>query len=331
MSFTKTGLSKSQTLSLSMITVFLFLTPSLKAQVVIPGSGLRVRGFGDNFEAKDWEFTHNFPKSSYNLDKKTREPLGYSSNGLWFESAKRGQPDVVKIIAPPKGGILGSKGALLMRSLSTGIPGRRGRTSNQDDFLFDGDAAPIPISKSPSVVVRVYFPPFKYWENSTDTSFGFRAALQATATKKKRRLFRLRRVKKKELFYPGMFIQFNSETDADQIVDSAFFIIRGDNQGQDVVGPEITQTGWWTLGMSFTPDGKTHYFASPGVDDLTMADHIYSAQYRGLRFENFQTFFFDIVSKDNGRSWSTPWIVDDPWVHVGQRARFATRSRRIGR
>jgi hypothetical protein len=32
--------------------------------------------------------------------------------------------------------------------------------------------------------------------------------------------------------------------------------------------------------MSFTPDGMVHYFASPGVAELTMDDHI-TSQRRG--------------------------------------------------
>ena len=32
--------------------------------------------------------------------------------------------------------------------------------------------------------------------------------------------------------------------------------------GQDFAGPHITTPGWWTLGMSFSPDGQVHYYAA---------------------------------------------------------------------
>ncbi|GAB4152619.1 MAG: hypothetical protein Tsb009_28610 [Planctomycetaceae bacterium] len=289
------------------------------AQVVIPGSGQKVKGSGDDFEDEKWSFSHNFPKSSYNLDKRVREPRGSSKNGLWQESAKRGQPDLIKRVTPPAGGLPGSKGALLLRTLQSGIPGYFPQGSQQDDLLFQPQQGAVPVSMSPSVVVRVYLPPFEKWDDRTDTSFGFRIAVDATTYETKRRFFRRRRVAKNEMYYPGMFIQFNSPKDSNEKEKSAVFIIRGNNYGQDVMGPKITKTGWWTLGMSLSPDGRVHYFASPGVDKLTMKDHILSAQYRGLRFNNYHTFFFDLISKNDGKTWSTPWIIDDPFLYYGTR------------
>jgi hypothetical protein len=70
------------------------------------------------------------------------------------------------------------------------------------------------------------------------------------------------------------------------------------------------------MGMSFTPDGQVHYFASPGVDELTDADRLYSQWPYGFRAQTFQTLFFNVVNSDDGRTWSTPWIIDDPSVHV---------------
>ncbi len=61
--------------------------------------------------------------------------------------------------------------------------------------------------------------------------------------------------------------------------------------------------------MSVSPDARCHYFASPGVDELTARDHIYSlAAVRILARLN--TIFFNVCSADNGRTWSTPWIID---------------------
>ncbi len=39
------------------------------------------------------------------------------------EGMKRGQPDLIKRVPTPPGGLPGSQGSLLLRSLSTGIPG----------------------------------------------------------------------------------------------------------------------------------------------------------------------------------------------------------------
>ena len=79
---------------------------------------------------------------------------------------------------------------------------------------------------------------------------------------------------------------------------------------------QITQTGWWTFGMTFTPDGMVHYYAETGrrqthagrpprLDD--------SLRHAG---ENFNTIFFNVVNMDDGRTWSTEWIVDDPEIYV---------------
>ena len=77
----------------------------------------------------------------------------------------------------------------------------------------------------------------------------------------------------------------------------------------------MEQAGWWTLGMSVTKDGKVHYFAKPGVDDLTEEDHIASHTPYNYRAEHLKTFFFNIVNGDNGRTWSTPMIIDDPRLY----------------
>jgi hypothetical protein len=131
-----------------------------------------------------------------------------------------------------------------------------------------------------------------------------------------------------------MFLQFCSETDRRYNKDSAYFIIRAQRSGHDFRGPELSQTGWWTLGMSFSPDGQVHYFASPGVDDLTEEDHLASRYCYGFRAERFHTFFFNVLSPDNGRTWSTPWIIDDPALYVvPQKTQRVTRrhSRRYSK
>ena len=294
------------------------------AQMIVPGTGYRIAY--DDFEAEGWDFYHNHPKSSEEQDGQVRHPTGYSNNGMWGEGLKRGQPDYLKIIDTPPGGLAGSKKCLLMRTKDSGLPGSRSFKMQQDDLVLNTYArtgGSIDIDKSPSAVVRVYFPPFEQWDPVTGTTFGFRGDLSATKEEEvtKRFLFikRKKKEKKEELYWPGMFVQFNSKRDPKHSQDSAFFIIRCDQNGEDVVGPQIKQLGWWTLGMSFTPDGRVHYFASPGVDDLTYRDHVASHYAYGLQCEKFNTMFFNITSRDDGRTWSTPWVIDDMAVYVRRR------------
>ena len=80
----------------------------------------------------------------------------------------------------------------------------------------------------------------------------------------------------------------------------------------------MNRTGWWTLGMSFTPDGQVHYFARPDIKDLTAENRVASQYCYGLRTETLKTFFYCVCSGDDGRTWSTEWIVDDPKVYVAR-------------
>ncbi|REK19636.1 MAG: hypothetical protein DWQ37_00390 [Planctomycetota bacterium] len=300
------------------------------AQFVIPGTGQKVTAVGDDFEDPEWSYIFNLPKSSEENDEQRRFPSGQSSNGRWFEGLKRGQPDVIKRVPTPEGGLAGSEGALLMVSRQTGIPGRYSHQMQQDDFIVNVRSrvrGAIPVSRSPSVVVRVYLPPWEEWEERTGPSFGFRAAcLTHKNEKKKRSGFFGGTTSKRvsETYWPGMFIQFN-RGDGDERPDSAVLIVRGGSRGHDFRGPKIEETGWWTLGMSFTPNGAVHYFARPGVEDLTASDHISSQYPYSYRCEHLDTFFFNVCSGDNGH-WSTPWIIDNAELYIS--GSYATRSTR---
>lgn len=319
---TPTIFSPSVRYALAMLMTFGLLQGSASAQAVVPGTGTKIEGAGDDFEDAEWSFMHNFPKSSRETDKRVREPYGMSLNQKWFESPKRGQPDVIQRVATPEGGIPGSKGAMLMRTLNSYIPGRVTGKSAQDDLLFDVGTAvggTIPVSKSPSVVVRVYLPPFEKWEKSTATSFGFRCAMMSMATQHKRGLFGVRRVKERDIYFPGIFIQFNCKGHRGVTENSASFILRANDQNVDYSVKTFKETGWWTLGMSFTPDGRCHYYASPGVDDLTEKDHLASHYPQSVHCEQLHTYFFNICNSQDGKVWSTDWIIDDPSLYVRRR------------
>src|SRR5262245_12748220 len=97
---------------------------TLQAQVV-PGTGTKLEGVGDDFEDENWSYTYNLPKASSNIDKIDRLPAGASSNSRWFESTYRGTPDFVRRVETPAGGLPGSKGSMALQTLNSGIPGQR--------------------------------------------------------------------------------------------------------------------------------------------------------------------------------------------------------------
>jgi hypothetical protein len=152
--------------------------PAPKKPVLVPGTGTVVLNAGDDFEDEKWNWNYRHPKSSEEQDKRVRAPVGKSINGKWFEGMKRGTPDVVKRLALPAPGLEGSEYGLLISSLHTGIPGRLSYKMEQDDLIFNMQRSygrGISVGDSPSVVTRVYLPPFEQWENRSGPSFGFRA------------------------------------------------------------------------------------------------------------------------------------------------------------
>ena len=291
------------------------------AAPLVPGTGERLDKVCDDFEDDSWSYTPNPPKSSHNLDDRIRVPGGFSSNGRWAESAKRGQPDVVKRVATPPGGSLGSTGALFLATQRPGIPGSFSWKMQQDDFLLSVKrqlGGHLPVSRSPSFVTRVYLPPFDKWENRSGTSFGLRADCRGS-----------KGGWELESYWPGIFITFQSKTDPRYNEDSARLLCRAGPRGYEFPGPDIKEPGWWTLGMSFTPDGQVHYYAHAGVEALTAADHLGSRHPYGFRCRELHTLFFNVACMDNGRTWSTPWVVDDVEVFFVRPGGMPTAGTRV--
>ena len=288
------------------------------AEPVVPGTGQKLAQVGDDFEDEGWGYLFNLPKGTRDIDEQDRFPAGEAANGRWYEGMRRGQPDVIKRVPTPEGGLPGSHGALLLQSLSTGIPGQPRNYLGQDDFIADVNyrlAGTIPAAWSPSVVVRVFLPPVDTWENRTGPHFGFRTALETNVVKSSPGVRFSQSRSETETYWPGIFIEFQSKA-SERDYDYAYLRIRANEKGEDFRSQPITTTGWWTLGMSLTPDGMVHYYASPGVDALTPADHLGSQYAYGFRAEAFKTFFFNVCNGDDGRNWSTAWIIDDPSVYV---------------
>jgi hypothetical protein len=298
---------------------------AMGASPLVPGSGKLVVQVRDDFEDPEWNYVPNNPKSSQDLDGRSRTPVGYSTNGLWIESIGRGHPDIVRRVETPPGGLEGSQGALLIQSLHTGVPHRTSSENGQDVLLLNARrrlGSTLSTSISPNCTVRVFLPPWDQWENRTGASFALRANAAGEKPGNPREL---------EPFWPGIFIKFNSKTDRRYAEDSAGLLIRAGERGNDYMIKKIAEPGWWTLGMSFTPDGRIHFFGRAGTEDLTEADHLASHFCYGFRCRRFENFYFDVFNANNGRSWSTPWVVDDPELFVmGQLPRqrqAASRSR----
>ena len=311
--------ARAATIALSM----LGLQSAQAQRPVIPGTGSEIVGVADDFEDPNWGYVPRDPKSTEDIDENQRGPTGRSTNGRWYEGIKRGHPDIVRRVATPPGGLPGSRGALLLKSKFTGLPGQPSGTMHQDDFVANVQyrlRRRVDISEAPSVTTRVYLPPVREWEQRSGPHFGFRLALETTAMVEKEvgiGIFkRTREEMGNEVYWPGMFIEFESKSTTGKPDDYAYLRIRSNRRGADFRGPQITSTGWWTLGMSVTPDGMVHYYASPGVDDLTEDDYITSQFPYDYRAERFRTFFYNICSADDGYRWSTAFIVDDPKVFL---------------
>ena len=216
----------------------------------------------------------------------------------------------------------------MIRTLNSGIPGYNTLETEQDDLVANSLSriGGVRVSEIPSAVTRVYLPPVDEWENRTGPQFGFRISAQTTnTTSKKSGLFGgSRTVTEQEPYWPGLWIHFKSEGSKGAKEDGAFLTYRGDTRGNDIRCKEIPleQFGWWTLGMSITPDGMVHYYASPGVDDLTQADYITSQFPYGFSAQMLRTFFYDVCNRSDGKTWSTPFVVDDPALYVVNSARI---------
>jgi hypothetical protein len=288
------------------------------AQGVVPGTGVQLSQVGDDFEQPGWRYLPQLPKSTQDVDGQQNLPGGEAVNRRWYEGVKRGQPDVVRVIATPAGGIQGSRASLWLQSLSTGIPGRPSYSMRQDDLIADVNyrlGGVLPVARSPSVVVRVYLPPFERWEQRSGAQFGFRMALEAMVPQPASGWSTSGFAYKRETYWPGIFIEFQTRSEG-YPRDAAFLRIRSDPNGVDFTSLPLTADAWWTLGFSVTPDGMVHYYASSGVDPLTAADHLSSQFPYGYRAVTMKTFFFNVCSADDGRRWSTAWIIDDPALFV---------------
>lgn len=309
---------RSKWMLLSLILGLVTWSNSLNAQMIIPGTGKKIQEVGDDFEDPQWSYQFNLPKCYNNKDTtlSANGPGGTSANGRWFEGMKRGQPDVVRRVTPPEGGLPGSTGALLMTSLRTGgqFPTH---TLQQEDLIANvyKRVGKIAVSRGPSVVTRVWFPPFEEWENRPgNCHFAFRLALE------QQQFISYGGSGDDHHFWPGIFVNFikNPNAEKDGSPYAMYMWMKATARGTQIRGPVSAKTGWWTMGMSVSPDGKVNYFAKPGIEDLTEKDQIGSDYPFGKRAIVLRNFFFNVCNGDNGRSWSGQFVIDDPTLFVAR-------------
>ena len=84
----------------------------------------------------------------------------------------------------------------------------------------------------------------------------------------------------------------------------------------------VEDFGWWTFGMSYTGDGQVHFYAKKGVENLTAADHLASKFPYSYQAEEFETMFFNFCNNNDGKTWSTPFLIDDAQLFVVNSSRI---------
>jgi hypothetical protein len=206
----------------------------------------------------------------------------------------------------------------MLKSLKTGIPGSPSYKMQQEDFILNVQyrtGGSIPVAKNPSVTTRVYIPPTDQWERRSGPHFAFRVALETTK-KTPRKIFFMTTQDEDEVYWPGLFVCMDTKESIKSDQDRIYFRVRSNGQGGDMKGPDINP-GWWTLGISVSSNGAVHYYARPGIEDLTSEDYITTQYPYNYKAETFRSAFFNVVNADNGKSWTTTWIVDDTYVFLG--------------
>ena len=295
--------------------------------IPVPGSGKQIDYVGDKFEDPEWSFVHNMPKSSREQNERTYGPLAYSKNRRWSEGPERGQPDSLMIIPTPPNGLPGSEQSLQITTMHSGVPGEQSFDVQQDDLILNVSTrlgSSVRASEMPSCVVRLYLPHPDIWENRTGPHFGMRLGVRTTAQKPRQGLFSIGTSLQNEPYWPGIWVHFRSKTSPGIDQDSVLLKVRANALGHDFPVKKIPaeQFGWWTFGMSVSPDGRIHYFARQGVDDLTLSDLMVSQKPYGYEAERVTSFFFNICNRNDGRTWSTPFAIDDPQFFVVDSARI---------
>jgi hypothetical protein len=96
---------------------------------------------------------------------------------------------------------------------------------------MDNLGGAIPAHQTPSVVTRVFLPPVDKWENRSGCHFAFRLALDTTIQEVTRGFFSSSTASKREIFYPGVFVDFEAREETGLDYDTASIRIRANESG----------------------------------------------------------------------------------------------------
>lgn len=165
-------------------------------------------------------------------------------NPIWGPGL-RGMPEFLSI----------QNGALSMRSIDNGddpYPSAEDMTSTYTDQI----GRSLDASERPSAVTWVWLPPFQEWPTGVNAS-GFREWLGFRVTAHDANLQFTG-----GLYFPGIYV---STDDAGPCLIARV----GDGYAEDVTIGRISVSGWWTLGLSWSDQGRTEFYAAPGRVALT--------------------------------------------------------------
>ncbi|MFH1507170.1 MAG: hypothetical protein ABIG46_01910 [Candidatus Omnitrophota bacterium] len=242
------------------------------------GRNHRLNDLCDDFEDVNWYFDY---------DKRE------SNNGLWKANTgdnDKGEPEILKRVSPPAGGIIGSTGALVIQ---TNIPEKVvDKNKDQEDSESTGTGQhKLSREKQPVFIVRVYLPPFAEWGDYY--SFGFRILAYGNAPHDTPAV-------------PSIWIRYEGK-----IKGAHFYFRIFDKQGMpvEVIGKPIKQYGWWTLAIAFDQNGNSRFYAKPGVEPLSNSDKMFDTNNNNLLIDYIGHSFFSL-GYTNGNL-SPRIVVDD--------------------
>ncbi len=169
------------------------LLPATVEAQIVPGTGRKLIQVGDDFEDEKWTWNQNGAKASREQDEQTRPPMGASANRRWFESPKRGQPDHIIRVETPPGGLTGSRGALKIQTLNSGVPGLNSMQMEQDDLIMSCSSrvGMISAARGPSCLTRIWLPPFDQWEDRSGSHNDLRKRESSALHEKRKEAGRL--------------------------------------------------------------------------------------------------------------------------------------------
>ena len=248
------------------------------------------------------------PRAATSRMNNSAARAAFRATACGTKARKRGTPDVVKRVATPPGGIEGSTGALLFATKYSGIPGTISNEQQQDDLLMMFDrrlgrsismslAAELHGARLPAAVRTV-------------------GEAQRPVVRHAGRLPRPQAGRQhRKPIGPACSCCSATQTARASRKTSPSSRSAPARAATTSAASRSYEPGWWTLGMSFSPDGQIHYYASHGVDDLTADDYLDVAVSRTASAACRSTTSSSTwPTGTTAASWSTQWVIDDPKI-----------------